>query len=326
MPDSNIEKCQQSQPFLFPPSVTEVGIQHNVYVFSCGNTLSKPPVLLLHELSGLSNQTIEYAKFLAKDFTVYVPLLFGEFGQSESTLNNFQGFIYYAFSGEWNAWYGKYETRPVVKWLRSVLDDIHNRHKEQSVGIIGMCLTGALPLALIGDTQYICISADKNGQKIYSKVVNVRDYVKALVVAQPTLPLFGGNDSSLGLLPKEFHTAIDQAVNKKIMIYGVRFRHDLIAKRDKHHTLKARLGDSYCDGEIKDSEYDYAPGKEEPLPKTAHSSLIFHKNKPSSDLSHPINNRRKQVSQFLIKQLSKDSQQSKLDKKDNNCQNLCCKN
>jgi hypothetical protein len=37
-------------------------------------------VLLLHEPTGLSPGTLAYAEELSKDFTVYVPLLFGEKG------------------------------------------------------------------------------------------------------------------------------------------------------------------------------------------------------------------------------------------------------
>lgn len=51
---------------------------HSVYCLHDGT--SKPPMLLLHELTGLSQGTLAYAEELSKDFTVYVPLLFGEKG------------------------------------------------------------------------------------------------------------------------------------------------------------------------------------------------------------------------------------------------------
>lgn len=272
-------KPEKSYTKLSIPPETGDDIQHSVYIFGDGN-LSKPPVLLLHELPGLSQQTIEYADFLSEDFTVYVPLLFGEFGGSSFT----KGVIEYAFNGEWNAWSGKDEKRPIVTWLGSVLDQIHDKHQKQPVGIIGMCLTGALPLALL----------DKL-------------YVKAVVVAQPTLP-FIGSDDDLGISPSELRTAIDRASKDGVKVYALRFRHDLISKRDKYHFLMKKFGASFkTDGEIKDSEYSYSD-EVEPVFKNSHSTLTFSGIPPES---HPVNVKRTAVSKFLRNELSGHYQASK---------------
>ena len=63
----------------FAAPFTHAGITHSVFCLHDGT--SKPPVLLLHELTGLSPGTLAYAEELSKDFTVYVPLLFGEKGK-----------------------------------------------------------------------------------------------------------------------------------------------------------------------------------------------------------------------------------------------------
>lgn len=256
-----------------PIPESDDGIQHNVYLFSKKEDLSKPPVLLLHELPGLSQQTIEYAEFLSEDFTVYVPLLFGEFRNSSFA----KGVFEYAFNGEWNAWGGKDEKRPIVVWLGKVLDQIHVKHHEHPVGVIGMCLTGALPLALMD-----------------------KPYVKAVVIAQPTLP-FIGSDDDLGISPSELHTAIDRVIKDGVKVYALRFRHDLISKRDKHHVLMKRFGASHHikDLEIKDAEYSY-PGTDEPIFMNSHSTLTFPGNPPPL----PINDKRIEISKRLREDLS----------------------
>lgn len=262
-PESNYKKLP------IPESGDE--IQHNVYIFGDENP-SKPPVLLLHELPGLSQQTIEYATFLSEDFTVYVPLLFGEFRDSSFT----KGVFEYAFNGEWNAWSAQEEKRPIVVWLGRVLDQIHAKHKEQPVGVIGMCFTGALPLALMD-----------------------KPYVKAVVVAQPTLP-FIGSDDDLGISPLELGTAIDRVIKDGVKVYVLRFRHDLISKRDKHHVLIKRFGASHiADLEIKDGEYSY-PGADEPIFMNSHSTLTFPGNPPPL----PINHKREDVRKLLRDDLS----------------------
>lgn len=118
-PNSNSAPKPANSYESLPISDAQCEISHKVYIFGNKNA-AKPPVLLLHELPGLSDQTIEYAKFLAKDFAVYAPLLFGEFGQDSA----FKGLMSYTFNGEWNTWCykrtpmgEKYKKRPIVSWL-----------------------------------------------------------------------------------------------------------------------------------------------------------------------------------------------------------------
>jgi len=76
-PSRNWVECFD-QPF------SHGGITHSVFCLHDGT--DKPPVLLLHELTGLSPGTLAYAEELSKDFTVYVPLLFGEGHRAASPL------------------------------------------------------------------------------------------------------------------------------------------------------------------------------------------------------------------------------------------------
>ena len=67
----------------FEEPFAHAGITHSVFCLNDGT--SKPPILLLHELTGLSPVTLAYAEELSKDFTVYMPLLSGEKGKLSLT-------------------------------------------------------------------------------------------------------------------------------------------------------------------------------------------------------------------------------------------------
>lgn len=56
--------------------------RHYTFCLCLEGERSKPPLLLLHELNGLTPETFRYATELSKDFTVYIPMLFGTKGRS----------------------------------------------------------------------------------------------------------------------------------------------------------------------------------------------------------------------------------------------------
>ncbi|MFO0697867.1 MAG: hypothetical protein U0236_01470 [Nitrospira sp.] len=239
-PTQNWTECFQ-QPF------SQAGITHSV--FCLNDDGSKPPVLLLHELTGLSPGTLAYAEELSKDFTVYVPLLFGDKGKSSLVhgLNAywFGGLVEFFPGGEWGI--PAKGSAPIVTWLRGLVQKIGDRHKGQHIGIIGNCLTGPFPLALLGHHQ-----------------------VMAAVVAQPALPLrfwwYTEDDkASLGISENELRTAKES----KAKIYGLRFETDCMAPPEKHETLSNTFGSRFINGAIPASTYQI-DGK----PIHAHSTLI----------------------------------------------------
>ena len=67
----------------FDQPFSHEGITYSVFCFN--DESSKPPVLLLHELTGLSPGTLAYAEELSNDFTAYLLLLFGEQGKLSLT-------------------------------------------------------------------------------------------------------------------------------------------------------------------------------------------------------------------------------------------------
>lgn len=269
IPRENWNECFK-RPF------SHAGITHSVFCLNNGS--AKPPVLLLHELPGLSPGTLAYAEELSKDFTVYVPLLFGKKGES-LVWNGYRAYWFrgpadFSPSGEWGA--SPQGSVPVVTWLRGVVQEIEKQHQNQRIGIIGNCMTGAFPLALLDNPR-----------------------VGAAVVAQPALPMsffFCPTESdkqSLGL------SKIDEDAMRKstAKIYGVRFEGDCIANSRKHQWLKETLHARFEDGEIK--EEDYQENNER---TRAHSTLIGSWKAPGK-LGDASKNTRRHVRDFLCQEL-----------------------
>lgn len=263
-----------------------VELKHDYLI--CGKDKSKPPVILLHEMPGLGAETIDYAKTLAEDFTVYVPLLMGELYRDSFG------------SGLWDyLWEKEWEPQPklggstlITQWLRKFVAEIAQSRPQQNVGIIGNCLTGALPLALLDNPQ-----------------------VTRIVLAQPVLPMrtmlgFGG-EQDLAISDSEWELA-KQRLNPNPMkyppissllpakAYGTRFALDTIAPIEKYEYLKRELGSGFLCRQITKAEYTVKDDDGKLLfeiPSDAHSSLIHGwQNYPK----HPSAIRRQGIKVFLL--------------------------
>ncbi len=253
------------------------GMTHSVFCLNDGT--DKPPVLLLHELTGLSPGTLAYAEELSNDFTVYVPLLFGEKGKFSLTKGLaaywFQGSMEFFPGGEWGL--PAEGSAPIVDWLRDVVRKVGERHTQQRIGIIGNCLTGPFPLALLNHPR-----------------------VNAAVVAQPSLPLpfWWHTDAarqSLGLSADDLQYARKSAAK----IYGVRFETDCMSVPAKQKTLRDEFGDRYINGEIPANAYRTLEGK----PAKAHSTLIGSW-RAQGEVGRPSRDAREKVRDFLLKELN----------------------
>ena len=259
----------------FGEPLSHAGITHSVFCLNDGT--AKPPVLLLHELTGLSPGTLAYAEALSKDFTVYVPLLFGNKGKL-SLVSGLQaywvrGFIDFFPGREWGV--PSEGSAPITNWLRGVVQKIGNQHHAQAIGIIGNCMTGPLPLALLDHQQ-----------------------VQAVVVAQPALPMrfwwYTDEDkASLGITASDIQKAKDSTAK----IYGLRFETDCIAHPEKHKTLRDTFGSRFINGEIPAKAYQ-SEGKR----VTAHSTLIGGW-KEHDQTGRPTREAREKVRQFLQTEL-----------------------
>jgi dienelactone hydrolase len=168
------------------------------------------PVLLLHELPGMSWATVLLAQRLAdRGFRVYVPRLFGGVGQS----NGFKGTLQSCFGPDWDC-SDPNGTSRILTWIHALAADIGARQRTR-MGAIGMCLTGAFPLALMDIPQMF-----------------------AGVLSQPALPLRAGTPErlkALGLSSTEISRAVER---KDAEFFALRFSADKLCQKERFETLE----------------------------------------------------------------------------------------
>ena len=115
-------------------------------------------IVVLHELPGLSPDDLALARCISKEgFRVYAPLLFGDPEQDDFI----RGFRQSCSAGLFEC--SKLSSRSaILDRLETLCDNVAKDNGP--IGVVGMCLTGVFPLALL------------------------RNNVRAAVLCQPTLP------------------------------------------------------------------------------------------------------------------------------------------
>ncbi|NVO57265.1 dienelactone hydrolase family protein [Rhodobacteraceae bacterium B1Z28] len=163
------------------PLTTGHETTHDVYVGGDG-----PPIMIMQELPGIGPETLELAQRLnASGFRIYLPHLFGTFGETETGKNFARLFC---VRREFNI-FARGKQSPVAGWMRALAREIKTREDSAGVGVIGMCLTGSFALTLMAE-----------------------DAVLGGVASQPALPILGGDrlhmskqdigEASLGMAAK----------------------------------------------------------------------------------------------------------------------------
>lgn len=172
---------------------------------------SGPPLILLHELPGMTPHCLHLAEELAKaGYGVYLPLFFDRFDHRQHAV------VGICKNGEFHC-FARSEAAPVASWVGELAAHI-NKDTSSGVAVIGMCLTGNIPLSLM-----------KRGGPI-----------RAAVMSQPAMPFaLLGLQSTLGV-PQ---TDVDAARNSGIPILALRFTKDCIAPEARFDTLKRVFGD-----------------------------------------------------------------------------------
>lgn len=107
------------------------------------------PMLLLHELPGLTPGALDFALTLEKKGRrVYAPLLFGGYGQQKGL-----GALPQIWAtGRWNTLSGD-SPGPILDDTWAMLNQIAKEQPGKSIMVAGNCLTGNLPLDLIAHPQ-----------------------------------------------------------------------------------------------------------------------------------------------------------------------------
>ena len=194
-------------------------IHHAVYY---AGDRRDPALLLMPELAGFSPGLLQFARRLTQSrFQVYVPWLFGPFGERAPLRNGLRLCVSREFA---NLRAGV--SAPVTAWLRALAAHI-SRHNTGCgrIGAIGMCLTGAFAIPLIIDPT-----------------------VAAAVAAQPAVPFsvlftaFGARGSTrlrqLNVADADIGEARAQLTCGQARMLAVRQRADRICPREKLERLQ----------------------------------------------------------------------------------------
>ena len=225
------------QPFCFTDSAKRT---HQVYV-SQGKA-GGPPVILLHELPGLVDADLCAATRLAEaGFTVVAPLFFGEPGGEGRGIRP-------AFShcddDEFACNSGR-ATSPIVKWLRELTVEAYARWRHgKGVGVVGMCLTGAFPLAMLRE-----------------------QVVVAPVLCQPTLPFSPWNPfvrfgwftdtKALAVSDDDLRYARDE---RDVPLLGIRYEDDWRCPKERFERLQHEFGSRFDSLVLKGSHHSTLGG------------------------------------------------------------------
>ena len=218
-----------------------------------GNTVYKtgfgPPVLLLHEIDGMTPETLQLADRLVKrGFTVYLPLLFGKKGEDKA----------YRVILRTPCWGGEfYCTSPdaigkITGWIGRLTLKIH-ADTGKKLGVIGNCLTGSVPLVLLADRQ----TAEK---------------IACAVLSQPAIPLgffpfakpvLKRHQKALAVSRTQIEAAVHNVTERRIPLLAFHFNDDPVVPTVRMEELASLFPKELMDYEPLKSGMDckMRPGK-----------------------------------------------------------------
>lgn len=187
------------------------GICHSV--FRKGNG---PGVLLMHELPGITPEFWRLANWLAEEFTVWAPDLFGD--DDTPTRPNTATLAFKACISREIHLFAKDDPGPITQWLRALARQLSDQTEGHGIGVIGMCMTGNFALTLALDP-----------------------FVTAPVTSQPGLPAslpWKKQDDGLQM------TASEKAElgARNVDVMGLRFAGDKLCKAARFDAIREVIG------------------------------------------------------------------------------------
>lgn len=171
-----------------------------------------PGVILLHELPGLTRDTVEFAEWIAgHGFHVVVPLLFGR--PLQHPVLGLLKSPFVCIRKEFNNLSaGKSSLITLV--LRALCRKIHSERGGPGVGAVGMCYTGGFIFAMMVEAALL-----------------------APVAAQPSLPFF--QPGALDVEPEKLALASNRTDTMSLL--GLRFEDDFRCPAARFERLEASL-------------------------------------------------------------------------------------
>ncbi|BBU30269.1 putative dienelactone hydrolase [Burkholderia sp. THE68] len=196
--------------------------EHLVYVKGAG-----PDVVVLHELPGFDDHTVNFIDRLSKEgFRIHAPHLYGTMLWTDTFVNFGQLCISREFG-----YLKANQSAPVCDWLRGLARSISEESANARIGVIGMCLTGAFVIPMI-----------------------IEPGVRAGVISQPAIPLplkyaafrrgAGEWMQQVNVSDADFSAATKRCARDKVPILVQRFKNDQISFPDRNWRIKQAFGDN----------------------------------------------------------------------------------
>ncbi|MGV3662081.1 MAG: hypothetical protein ACO1TE_17985 [Prosthecobacter sp.] len=201
---------------------------------------SKPPLIVAHEVLGLSPDNIAFAQHFTDKFTVYMPVFFGKVPQKDNGR-----FAKLLLPPAWSDFVkNPVKFNAAMSWLKEFTAEISERHHGKQVGIIGQCASGAMPLHAVTFPK-----------------------VGAGVICQPTYPayVFRKEPGKRMGVPEGGHAAMLEALEKKNMrLMGVRFELDPFSPPEAFTNLRHWFGERFITHQIAEVDYKSPPDETGP--------------------------------------------------------------
>lgn len=177
---------------------------HDVYTRGKGSKV----LILIQELPGIGQETLALAdRFVANEYTVVLPHLFGPLGKTSLIGNTVRVFcMRRAFR-----LFARTESSPIVDFLSGLCSAMKERYRVKGVAVIGMCLTGNFAISLMANED-----------------------VLASFASQPAMPIL--QQSALHMSQDTIRTAKHRLDRVGPMHCG-RFRKDPLCTSAKFHAL-----------------------------------------------------------------------------------------
>lgn len=239
-------------------------IEHRVF-----RTGDGPGVVIMHELPGMTKACTDFAEEVAREFTVFLPLMFGKPGDYAPL----RFLVRLCISREFRL-FAHGGGSPIADWMRALCRKVHVECGGPGVGVIGMCLSGNFAISLMADPS-----------------------VLAPVASQPSLPLGLSRRSkkALAITQAEMSGAMARAQSGATFL-GLRFSEDRLCPRERFATLRQAFGPAFMEIEI-----DSSKGNRWGIRPNAHSILT---DDFVDESGHPTREARDAVLAFLREKLT----------------------
>ncbi|PHX92614.1 MAG: dienelactone hydrolase [Acidimicrobium sp.] len=193
------------------------GVTHETFRKGSG-----PVVIIVHEIPGITPAVEKFAnEVVAAGFTVVMPLLVGNFGESPSGKYMANSATKVCISREFTTM-ALNKTSPIISWLRALAKYLHAEVGGKGVGAVGMCFSGGFALGIMVD-----------------------DIMLAPVLSQPSLPFALGakRSADLNLSPQDAHRVAQRAA-AGCQVLGLRYTGDRLVGT-RFAELHKLLGDAF---------------------------------------------------------------------------------